>query len=278
MGVFIVIVIIIVIVIWANSGNKSLSSNSNRTNSTTTYKPTTTYQRETESERILREQRQRQKQEEDRLKALKLQQEQEAKRREEIARINEAQRKKEIFRQQRCKSDWQQYQNVLNSNNITTLYHFTDRANLQSIKRHGALYSWHYCVNNNIEIPMPGGDDLSRSLDRRYNLQNYVRISFTRNHPMMYIALNQNRINNPVILEIDPEVVFWKNSKYANKNATRNDVSIGSEIDDFKKIRFDIVKLNKHFDLEDSDKPYFQAEVLILEKIPIEFIKNIDRV
>ena len=111
MGAFIIIVIVIVIIIWANSGNKSSSSNSNRTNSTTTYKPPTTDSRETEYERILREQRQRQKQEEDKLKALKLQQEQEAKRREEIARINEAQRKKEIFRQQRCKSDWQQYQN-----------------------------------------------------------------------------------------------------------------------------------------------------------------------
>lgn len=274
MGTFIVIVIIIVIIIWVNSGNKS--SNSSRTDSTTTYKPTTTYQRETE--RILREQRQRQKHEEDRLRALRLQQEQEAKRREEIARINEAQRKKEIFRQQRCKPDWQQYQNVLNNNNINTLYHFTDRANLQSIKRHGALYSWHYCVSNSIDIPMPGGDDLSRSLDRRYNLQNYVRISFTRNHPMMYVALNQNRINNPVILEIDSEVVFWKNSKYANKNATRNDVSIGSEIDDFKRIKFNIVKLNKHFDLDENNKPYYQAEVLILEKIPIEFIKNIHRV
>jgi hypothetical protein len=123
MGTFIVIVIVIVILIWANSG--STSSNSNRTNSATTYKPPTTYPRENEYKIILREQRQRQKQEEDKLKALKLQQEQEAKRREEIARINEAQRKKEILRQQRCKTDWQQYQNVLHTNNINTLYHFT---------------------------------------------------------------------------------------------------------------------------------------------------------
>lgn len=278
METFIGIVIFIFIIILANSGEKNSSSKSSKSNSTTTYKPKTTYQRETESERILREHRQHQKQEEDRLRALRFQQEQEAKRREEVARINEAQRKKELFKQQRRKPDWQQYQIVLNNNNINTLYHFTDRSNLLSIKRHGALYSWHYCVRNNIDIPMPGGDDLSRLLDRRYNLQNYVRVSFTRNHPMMYIALNQNRINNPVILEIDTEVVFWKNSKYANKNATRKDVSIGSEIDDFKRIKFNFVKLNKHFDLDESDKPFYQAEVLVLEKIPIEFIKNIDRV
>ena len=278
MGVFVIILIIVVIVIWVNSGNSNSNSNTNRTNTTTTQKPTSTYQTESETEKLLRQLRENQKKEEARLKEIKLKEEQEAKRLAEIARIKEEQRKKEIYRQQRCKANWQEYQETISANQIRKLYHFTDRANLQSIKRHGALYSWHYCDNNNIPIPAPGGDELSRSLDRRYNLQNYVRVSFTRNHPMMYIALSQNRITNPVILEIDPEVILWKNSKYANKNATRNDVSIGSEVDDFRKIRFDIVRLNNHFDLEDSEKPYFQAEVLILEKIPIEFILNIDRV
>lgn len=267
MWVLILIIIVVVIIKILANGNWSNS---------TTNNPPTTYSRETEYGRKLKEERLKEKQLEDNFLAIKLKFEQENKRLEEIAKRNKAENNKEFFRQLRCKSNWQQYQNVLNSNNINTLYHFTDRANLQSIKRYGALYSWHYCVNNNIEIPMPGGDDLSRSLDRRYNLQNYVRISFTRNHPMMYIAQQQKRINNPVILEIDPDVVFWKNAKYANKNATRNDVSIGTEIDDFRKIRFDIVKQNKYFDLDDTNKPYFQAEVLILEKIPIEFIKNID--
>ncbi|MDY0278753.1 MAG: DarT ssDNA thymidine ADP-ribosyltransferase family protein [Acholeplasma sp.] len=265
--------IIIVIIVLAYGG----SSDSNRTNITTAYKPTTTYTRESEAERLLREQKQHQKQEEERLKAIKLQQEQEDRRREDVIRMKETERKKDFYKQQMCKTDWPLYQNVLSNNNINVLYHFTDRANLQSIKRYGALYSWYYCISNNIKIPMPGSADLSRVLDSQFNLHNYVRISFTRNHPMMFIALKQNRINNPVILEIDPEIVFWKNAKYANKNATRSDVSIGSEIDDFKRIRFDIVKLRNHFDLDDSNKPYFQAEVLILEKIPIEFVKNIDR-
>ena len=110
------------------------------------------------------------------------------------------------------------------------------------------MYSWHYCLINDIEIPVPGGDELSRSLDRRHNLQNYVRVCFTRNHPMMYIALKQGRISNPVILEIDTEVILWKKSKYSNKNETRNDVSIGNEISDFRHIRFEIAKLRNHFD------------------------------
>ena len=64
---------------------------------------------------------------------------------------------------------------------------------------------------------------------------------------MMHVAKSQNRINNPIILEIDPEVIFWKNSKYSDKNATRNDVIVGEELDNFKGIKFNIAKQATHF-------------------------------
>ena len=200
----------------------------------------------------------------------------EANRKDKEQKKIEADRKVELQNNQRYKTDWEDYRNIISENNIRTLYHFTDRANIQSIQRHGALYSWHYCSINQIEIPFPGGDDLSRSLDSRRGVQNYVRVCFTTSHPMLFIALNQGRIKNPVLLEIDTEVIYWKNAKYANKNANRKDVNIGSTLDDFKKIRFDLVRLRNHFDLNDGDKPFYQAEILLLEKIPIEFIKNIN--
>lgn len=189
----------------------------------------------------------------------------------------EVEQKIELLKNQRYKSGWTDYQDILSSNNIQTLYHFTDEANIQSIKRNGGLYSWHYCLLNQIDIPYPGGNELSRSLDRKYGLQNYVRVCFTACHPMMFNALDHGRINNPLLLEIDTEVVFWKNAKYANMNATRKDVNIGSTLEDFLKIRFDLVRLRNHFDINDIEKPFFQAEILILEKIPIEFIKNINQ-
>lgn len=115
---------------------------------------------------------------------------------------------------------------------------------------------------------------MSRDLDRRHGVHNFVRVSFTRDHPMMHVALKEGRIHNPVILEIDEEVIYWNYSKYANKNATRNDVCIGENVEDFSRIRFDLVRQN-YFNLSDTDKPYYQAEVLVLEKIPAEFIRNI---
>ncbi len=168
-----------------------------------------------------------------------------------------------------------EFEKILQQHNITKLYHFTDRDNLESIIKNGGLYSWHDCDSKNINISKPGGSDTSRQLDMRDGLQNYVRVSFTKHHPMMYVAMNDGRISNPVILEIDPEVVYWQDSKFANMNATKNGANVGSSLDDFKEIHFQSVKARKHFDLDDDEQKYFQAEVLVKNFIPLKCITNI---
>lgn len=173
------------------------------------------------------------------------------------------------------KSNWQDFKAILDQYGITKLYHFTDRSNLESIIKEGGLYSWMDCDKKGIKITKPGGEALSRALDCRHNLQGYVRVSFTTQHPMMYVAMQEGRISNPVILEIDPEVIYWKSCKYSDSNATRNDACVGENLDAFKKIHFNSVKARTHFDLTDEEKPYFQAEILVKSFIPLECIKNI---
>lgn len=173
------------------------------------------------------------------------------------------------------KNNWQEYKQLLEQNGISKLYHFTDRDNLESIIRNGGLYSWADCEQKGITISKPGGGSLSRQLDSRDGLQNYVRVSFVTQHPMMYVAMNEGRISNPVILEIDPEVVYWQDTQYADCNATRNGANVGGTIDDFKRIHFKSVKARKHFDLDESEQPYFQAEVLVKNFIPLQYIRNI---
>jgi hypothetical protein len=175
------------------------------------------------------------------------------------------------------KSNWKDYQNVLKANKIKSLYHFTDKSNIKSIIKNGGLYSWHYSDRNNITIPYPGGGSLSRDLDKRYGLQDYVRISFTKEHPMMYTAKDDGRIKNPIILEIDLKVCYFLNTKYANMNATKTGHNCGDSLDDLQAIKFDIVKLPTHFDILNAENvKYFQAEVLVKTWIPIEFITNIN--
>lgn len=197
--------------------------------------------------------------------------------------VEESSKKKEEKKQSQLqsllieKSNWEDYKNIIEENGIKSLYHFTDKSNIKSIIKNGGLYSWHYSDRNNITIPYPGGDSLSRDLDKQYGLQDFVRLSFTKEHPMMYKAKDDGRIKNPIILEIDLKVCYFLNTKYANMNATKTGHNCGDSLNDLKAVKFDIVKLRNHFDIINiEDRKYFQAEVLVKTWIPIEFITNIN--
>jgi hypothetical protein len=58
-------------------------------------------------------------------------------------------------------------------------------------------------------------------------------------------------------------------------NATKNNCHIGNTLSDFQKIHFQSVTADKHFDLPEDEQPYFQAEILVKNFIPLEFISNI---
>lgn len=173
------------------------------------------------------------------------------------------------------KKNWHKYQEVLDQYGITKLYHFTDRSNLESIIKCGGLYSWADCSDRGIRVQNPGGSDLSRKLDAKLNLQHFVRIGFTQNHPMMYVALNDGRIKDPIILEIDSSIIYKEDVKFSDMNATRKEAHVGGTYKDFERIHFDSVIEEKHFDLNEDEQPYFQAEVLVRNFVPIKYITNI---
>ena len=174
------------------------------------------------------------------------------------------------------KYNWREYKNILEQQDIKKLYHFTDRDNLASIIQNGGLYSWADCIKKGIQISKPGGDEASRSLDVRDNLQFHVRVSFVARHPMMYAAMNEERISNPVILEINPEVLYWQESKFADRNATKNGAQVGDGIEDLQKIHFETTKVRNYFDIPEEEQPFYQAEVLVKNFIPLEYIINIE--
>lgn len=164
---------------------------------------------------------------------------------------------------------------ILKKHGISKLYHFTDRDNLDSIVANGGLYSWADCEDRSISIPKPGGSSSSRSLDSRDGLQHYVRLSFTPKHPMMFVAMNDGRISNPIILEIDIDVILDETTKFSDRNATKNGALVGNDLDAFKRIHFDSLKANTHFDLPPEEQMYFQAEVLVKNQIPLSAITNL---
>lgn len=162
------------------------------------------------------------------------------------------------------------------SKGILTLYHFTDRANIQSIIDNGGIYSWQSCQERGILVKRPGGDDSSHSIDSYKGLGKYVRLSFTSNHPMMYVAKNDGRISDPVVLRIDLSVADLPGTKFSDVNAARNNATVAPGLSGASNIHFTTVRQSNHFNLSDDEKPYYQAEVLVYDKIPISCIKNID--
>ncbi len=171
--------------------------------------------------------------------------------------------------------DWKDIEVIVRRNRVTALYHFTDRANLPSIVERGGLYSWRYCVDNQIVIARPGGNELSRALDTRKGLEDYVRLSFARETPMMYVAKRDGRLNSPYTLEVDPEVMYWAGTLFSDGNATANSVKVGPGAGGLGHVRFDV--LNKRRWEGDAEKHLKQAEVLVLRHLPAEYIRNLPK-
>lgn len=164
---------------------------------------------------------------------------------------------------------------ILALHKISKLFHFTDRSNLESIRKCGHLFSWGYCEFRNIKINRPGGSMNSRSYDKKRELHNYVRLSFCEDHPMKYAAKRDGRLIDPVVLEIDSEVTGWIGTKYSDVNAVTNGANIGDDASFLKAVKFEIMN-QKYFGLSIDDKAKYQAEVLVFEKIPVKYIANIN--
>ncbi|GEM_PF-1742536 len=168
------------------------------------------------------------------------------------------------------KSDWRSFDFIIRNNHIDYLYHFTDKSNVSSIFEHGGLYSWKSCLKNGIRITRPGGNSLSRELDSRKNLDDYIHLAFNQEHPMLFVAKNEGRISNPEILRIDTSVIFWISTLFSDRNAASNQARIGGTINDFRSIDFSIA-CGSTWNSPD-EKSAFQAEVLVHSHIPLEYI------
>jgi hypothetical protein len=211
-------------------------------------------------------------QEEKRFAELKQKREQEAiqKKAEEEKLNAKANRLKALLSK---RSNWRDFQRVLQENGITTFYHFTDFHNLKSIKEQNGLYSWHYADSNGIVINFPGGDTLSRDLDKRYGLHDFVRVSLCTDHPMQYRLEQRGR--NLALLKVDIEVAYYENTIFCNINATDSSHKKGNHLEDLERIRFSATKRN-FVSREDPDFKHHQAEVLVKTWIPLEHITNIN--
>ena len=150
------------------------------------------------------------------------------------------------------------------------LYHFTHKDNLKQIKELGGLYSWVQLDKMGKPCQHPGGSSLSRKLDNKYEVADYVHLSFCYDHPMAY-----RNEKDMVILYIHPIVCLFKNTLFTNMNATDKNHSIGGSFEDLKNINLWATGMT----YVKSGSLFFkakQAEVLVKGFVPSQFIVNLN--
>ena len=251
-------------------------------------------ERELEHERLVRlaeeqkskeeeERKKRERKEKERAENEKRIAEEQTRRQQKANRLAEEARKKEqaeLAEKERLevlsaerKENWSDFKRILDDNGIRYLYHFTDKRNIPSIKRHGGLFSWHYCKKNNITIWSQGGDYDSRELDKKYGLEDYVCLSFCNDHPMAYrLKLSGSDI---VILKIKIDVALLKDTLFSDINAADKLHTHGGELEDLKRVNFNATQRN-YVRKDDVDFKFHQAEVMVKTFVSKEYIINLD--
>ena len=207
----------------------------------------------------------------EREEAAKNAREEEARRKREEAQRKEQEEKERLYRlSHTLKTNSAAIKRHLTANGVRYFYHFTDKRNLDSIRKMGGLYSWQYCDDHNIEIERPGGDSTSRSLDRRHGLQDYVRVSFCTDHPMKWVL--EQRGYDMVLLKVKIDVACLEGTLFSDMNATDSNHHHGGTLEDLQRINIPATQQNFVSRESDIFKQH-QAEVMVKTFIPLEYIE-----
>lgn len=165
---------------------------------------------------------------------------------------------------------------LANGHLYQSLYHFTDRANLISIAKHGLL-SKKEAARKGIAISVFGGNQWSHDADELKGLEDYVNLCFTHSHPMCYVATADGRITHPEYLPIDPDVLKIEGVKIclgvANKaGSTLVDVEAGLDALDVE-VLYTRTDWNEP-DVQQRLRQAERCEVLVPRLVPIGLIRR----
>jgi hypothetical protein len=86
------------------------------------------------------------------------------------------------------------------------LFHVTDESNLSSIEEHGLL-SKKEAEDKGIVPKYPGGDGLTRALDEKYGLWDYVFLGFNT-AGVMPAHKDEKHLRRPRTLYVDPQILY----------------------------------------------------------------------
>lgn len=161
---------------------------------------------------------------------------------------------------------------------INKIWHFTDRVNIQSIMDSGGLLSLSELRRKRMNIPAPGGNQWSHDADITKGVDDYVHLAFTNDHPMLFIARKDNRITNPVWIQINTEVLASPHIRYTMDVSNKKGVCLLTAKEAVAELDCQVL-----FTQTDWKDPAIQArrrlalksEILIPKRVPKEMFIEI---
>lgn len=165
---------------------------------------------------------------------------------------------------------------TLESYGITSIYHFTDKANLKTIEQFG-LQSLRNILTKNIPVKHFGAEELSHMLDERRGLDRYVHLAFIKDHPMYHIAKSRGNLKEPVWIELDSSILYNENTLFCDKVANQNGAKIFTIDDISNKIDLSMLTYDGYLSQEEwrVRKEARKAEIMAFNYIPTNKIKGI---
>ena len=107
---------------------------------------------------------------------------------------------------------------------IPVLYHFTDRRNLEFVRKYGGLHPFNDLVKQGISVPAPGGNQWSRDADEAKGMDRYVHLCFRPSHPMEYMARQEGRIKDSIFLAINASVLRFDGVMFTSDVSNKSGV------------------------------------------------------
>jgi len=159
---------------------------------------------------------------------------------------------------------------LLESYGITSVYHFTDKSNLENIEKYG-IQSLKNLKINNIQSTY-GANELSHNLDRQKGLDRFVHLSFVKDHPMYHSAKKRGNLITPVWIELDISILLNDKTFFSDKVANSYGAKI-FKIDDILKY-IDIQNLFNYNDFL-LGKETRKAEIMVNNYIPTNKILGV---
>lgn len=176
------------------------------------------------------------------------------------------------------RNEFEELKFILLEHGIDRLFHITDRSNWTSIKENNGIRSSDSLRNCDAIFTGSCGDILSRNIDQKLFLSDYVHLSFIPEAPWLRAALKAGFIKEPIILEVPLDILLDEDTLFSTGSPLSLNSKIGGTKEVFESVDFDTLVAASQEITQPEKRGAFQAEALVKRFIPIDRILNLKEI